>query len=828
MKRISIFSKLSDNALKALNFASVISNKLSSPEVTLSHLFVSIVLLKETLASRTLYTMGINIDNILKTIVNDGGFEVGEMDVKTLEELQLNESVKKVIRSAFFIASKYSHVYVGTEHLMAAILKSDDELVAKLKEFKLDYKSYEQALINYATYPIGILAKPNSQQEQNNEQSALLTFGRDLVAEAVAGKLDPVIGREKEIEKIINILSRRKKNNPIIVGESGVGKTALVEALAQRVADGNVPVILNDTRIIALDINSIMAGSKMRGDVEEKMMAIVKEVETSPDVILFIDEIHTILSSGVPGGQSDIVAVLKPALTRNEFRCIGATTSNEYRQYFEEDNALVRRFQPVYVPEPSVLDTIQILKKIKPVLESHHGVRIGKDAIESAVKLSDRYVTERFLPDKSIDLLDEAAATMKLEAESDYGNISELLTELRTVQIEKESHIKKDNMDEAEKLKEREEELKKDIAKWEKKKKALARSKEYEVDVDTIRKVVSRWTGIPVTTLGHDEKSSLRNIEKSLSKTVVGQDEAIKSVSDAVKRARTGISDENRPWASLLFLGPTGVGKSELAKSLTIELFGDEDRLIQIDMSELMEMHSVSKLIGSPPGYIGYREGGQLTEKIRQNPHSVVLFDEIEKAHPDVLNILLQILEYGHLTDGKGRKVDFKNTVVILTSNIGADEIRKDKVLGFVADRSETVRSDQQIDKAYDSMKDSLINTLRDTLRPELINRLDDIVIFRSLNREDAKKIVSILVTHLNKRLKDIGIKVNVNDRIIEYIVKEGFSDEYGARPLRRMLQDNIENVLANYILENGDGEGEKKIVEVNLDIVNNKIKIIK
>lgn len=825
MNKQNILSKLSSNALKALNMSEYIAKEMFSKEITVEHLFTSIVLLKESLASRTLHSIGINIDNILRSIVGEKEINISLSKLKKVEELSISEDIKAVIRSAFRISSKYSHVYVGTEHLMGAILKGDSELNKKLKENNLDYKVFEQALINYATYPIGILSKPGNIVDNGQEQSALKAFGKDLVELASQGRLDPVIGREIELEKIINILSRRKKNNPIIVGESGVGKTALVEALAQRIADGNVPAILSECRIISLDVPGIMAGSKMRGDVEEKMMAIVKEVESSPDVILFIDEIHNILNSGIPGGQSDIVAVLKPALTRNEFRCIGATTSVEYRQYFEEDNALVRRFQPVNVSEPSVLDTIQILKRIKPVLESHHGVRIEKEAIEAAVKLSNRYVTERFLPDKSIDLLDEAAATKKLEAEAENGNLSELLTELRTIQLEKDSLIKKDLMDEANKLFERELEVKKEIKKWEKKKNSLARSKEFEVDVDTIRKVVSRWTGIPVTTLGSDEKSTLRNIDKAISKRVVGQKEAIKSVSDAVKRARTGISDEGRPWASLLFLGPTGVGKSELAKALTKELFGDEDRLIQIDMSELMEMHSVSKLIGSPPGYVGYREGGQLTERIRQNPHSVVLFDEIEKAHPDVLNILLQILEYGHLTDSKGRKVDFKNCVVILTSNIGADEIRKDKVLGFVAEREETESAD--MDQAYLTMKDTLTKELKDRLKPELINRLDDIIIFRSLSKEDAFKIVDILVEQLNKRLKEVGIKVHINDRVREYIVKEGFSDEYGARPLRRMLQDHVENILAEYILSN-KSEEQEKMLEVNLDLVGNKIKIIK
>lgn len=824
MKSASIFTKFSENARVAIKASGYISSLLFSKEINPVHLFLAIILNKQNLGSRTFYSIGVNVDDILRSIVGEKVIDI-PTTLPEIDQYSISSSLKKIIRRAFALASRMSHVYVGTEHLLLAILKSDDEIVEKLKKQGVEHSKFEEALLNYATYPIGILAKPENISNPMSEQTALGTFGRNLVEDAKEGRLDPVIGRDAEIEKIINILSRRKKNNPIIVGEAGVGKTVLVEALAQRIADGNVPGSLKDTKIISLDINGIMAGSKMRGDVEEKMMAIVKEVTSSPNTILFIDEIHNILSSGIPGTQSDIVAVLKPALTRNEFRCIGATTSAEYRQYFEEDNALVRRFQPVIVEETNVLNTIQILKKIKPILESHHGVRITKEAIEGAVKLSDRYVTERFLPDKAIDLLDEAAATMKLEAEAEYGGISEILNELRTVQVEKDTAIKKDLMKEAIELKAKEVKLKNEVTKWEKKRRAVVKSKEYEVDLTSVRKVISKWTGIPITTLGSDEKSSLLSINRELSRRVVGQKEAVEAVSNAIKRARTGISDENRPWASFLFLGPTGVGKTELAKALTVELFGDEDRLVQVDMSELMEMHSVSKLIGSPPGYVGYREGGQLTEKIRQHPHSVVLFDEIEKAHGDVLNILLQILEYGHLTDGKGRRVDFKNTVIILTSNIGAEEIRKDKILGFVADR-EVAKKGDTLDDAYEKMKDDLTKTLKDTLRPELINRLDDIVIFRSLNRDDALRIVDILINILNQRLKEVGIKINIKERVKEYIVKEGFSDEYGARPLRRMLQDNVENVLANYILERGETNGDKKHTELVLDIKDSKIYI--
>jgi ATP-dependent Clp protease ATP-binding subunit ClpC len=561
----------------------------------------------------------------------------------------------------------------------------------------------------------------------------------------------------------------------------------------------------------------------MRGDVEEKVMNIVSEVVESTNTILFIDEIHNILSSGIPGSSSDIASILKPALLKDDFRCIGATTTEEFSMYIEEDNALARRFQPIKLDEASVEDTLEILNNMKVILEAHHNINISKDAIEAATKLSDRYVSNRYLPDKAIDLLDEACATKRMEIEGGYQELSNLINRLRTVQHSKRIQIKKGNMEEAESLDNEEKKLKEEIEQLEKECERSKRKVDNSVNIDDVRKVVSDWTGIPLNTLGSKEKNALLKLDKELGKKVIGQDEAVESVSNAIKRARTGISDEERPWASFLFLGPTGVGKSELAKVLTQELFGNEERLIQIDMSELMESHSVSKLIGSPPGYVGYREGGRLTEEVRRNPHSVILFDEIEKAHQDVLNLLLQILEDGHLTDGKGRTVNFKNTIIILTSNIGAEEIGRDKILGFV---SSSKKSEDDIDNAYDSMKESLLSELKNTLRPELINRLDDIVIFRALNRRDARKIVRLLVKELNERLEDQNIKVKLGRKLITHIVDEGFSEEYGARPLRRVIQDTVENVLAEYLLENKI-EDEKEIKEIKLDFEDGKVIIV-
>ena len=619
MKERNDLSKLSENARLSLKLASQISQQLGSTQICPDHIFLGILTNEDSLGF-----MGKDISNIFQLIVGASPLEI---DKKRLsKEINLSKEASEVIWSAYSFASKLSHVYVGTEHIILAILKRNDlDFVKRLSKIGIDYKRFEETLFSVATYPIGILSKPNINNQNLNDQGALIAFGRDLVFEAVSGKIDPVVGRESELAKIINILSRRKKNNPLIVGESGVGKTALVEALALKIANNDVPASLKDCKIIALDVASIMAGSKMRGDVEEKMLAIIEEVSNSKNTIVFIDEIHNILSSHIPGMPSDIVTVIKPALLRNDFRCIGATTLAEYRNYMEEDDALVRRFQPVVLEETSIIETVEILKKIKPVLEAHHGVSINYRILVDAVKLADRYVSDRYLPDKAIDLLDEACATRKLEAEAEYGDITKKIDELKKVEGEKESLIKDGKMEKASKLKDKVKKIKKQIEKWKQAKEKISKSKRYEVGLSTIRNVISKWTGIPVDTLGSNEKSSLINLSKRLANRVVGQTEAINAVSNAIKRARTGISDIDRPWASFLFLGPTGVGKSELAKVLTKELFGDSDKLIQIDMSELMEMHSVSKLIGSPPGYIGYKEGGQLTEQVRQNPHCVIL-----------------------------------------------------------------------------------------------------------------------------------------------------------------------------------------------------------
>ncbi len=813
------FSRFTKNAITALNISSAVAGKMRSDDIEPIHLFIALLLTKEGIASRVLAAMNVDINQTVDGFAN--GIDLSHITVNSRGSIKsISEELKNIVSRAFTLARENNHVYVGTEHLLLAILEDKNlDFVRDLIASGLDAEDVKENIFSFASYPQGVLSKP-SKQPTKEKPSILDVLGTDLTGMAKKGKLDPLVGRRDELEEVVNILSRRKKNNPIIVGEAGVGKTALVEGLAQKIINGDVPESLLGAKLISLDVTAIVAGSKMRGDMEEKMMAVINEVSSSPNTILFIDEIHNVLGSGaVAGGGLDLAGILKPALVHGDFRVIGATTLADYNKFFEEDPALSRRFQKVTLEEATVDDTIKILKRIRPLLEKHHNVVITDEAIEYAVRLSDQYVSDRYLPDKAIDLMDEAAASRRIQLEERYADVGGAMTKYNQVIKSKETAVREGNLDDAVELREEEEKLQKEINSFEKKRSKIKLDKKNQVDADIVRSIVSRWTGIPLTTLGAEESSKLLRLESTLGRYVVGQNEAVRKVSDAIKRARTGIISGDRPWASFLFLGPTGVGKSELARTLTKTLFGTEDRLIQIDMSEMMEMHSVSKLIGSPPGYVGYREGGQLTEQVREHPHSVILFDEIEKAHPDVLNILLQILENGHLTDGKGRRVNFKNTVVILTSNVGAEEIRRDKVLGFRErdESEEKERPDKEIEHAYGEMKETLTRELKDTIRPELLNRLDEVVIFRSLTRKDARKIVDILLDELNSRLKNQRIQVDLDTPAKSFIIENGFSEEYGARPIRRTLQDYVETPVASYLLKNGGGvvwKGEKRKIE--------------
>ena len=808
--------RLSNNVRISLRYASVIADYLNAGQVSPEHIFVGILLNGDGIASQVIEEMGIDRNDLIEKVIGKGSLDI-TADVSKPKDIKLSRESQEILRKAFGWSQKLFHVYVGTEHVMMALL-SESSILKKVEGLSLTPQSFEETVSQVATYPLGILAKPKISQSFDENFSLLDAFGIDLVEKARRGDLDPLIGRDEEMKEMVNILSRRKKNNPLIVGASGVGKTALVEGLAQRIAVGMVPSSLQDMRIISIDISAVMAGSRMRGDVEEKMMGIIEEVVSSENIILFIDEIHNVLGMGMPGSSSDIASVLKPALLQENFRCIGITTQEEFTRVFDNDTAFSRRFQSLKVEETSVEDTVEILRRTKPLLEGHHKIKISEEAVRTAVILSDRYVTDRYLPDKAIDLVDEACASKKVGIEDEYTELPSLVKEYEDIKIQKEREILRGNMERAEDLKKVEDTTKKRISKAKESLRKEKGSKVNEVNTEDIRKILSKWTGIPVDTLGINERSELLDLSSNLSKQIIGQEEAVGHVSSAIKRARTGISDIDRPWASFLFLGPTGVGKTELAKTLTRELFGDEGKLVQVDMSEMMEQHSVSKLIGSPPGYVGYQEGGRLTEAIRRQPHSVILFDEIEKAHPDVLNILLQILEYGHLTDGKGNMVNFKNTVIILTSNIGAEEIRENKVLGF-GQLGQNSRTDEEIEDAYDSMKVQLLDKLRNTLKPELLNRLDDVVIFRALTRRDARKIVRLLLKDLNTRLEEQGYIVKLESKAVTEVVKNGFSEEYGARPLRREIQDNIENILADYILEHGERISKKKLKEIEVTV---------
>lgn len=810
-EKSTFLSRLSKNLVISLRLASLIAQQEKRRKVSLKYLFAGLLLNRACLASKVVSETGVNESVLLESVLGKKDVNA-QGNVQEQMVIELSEDVKSVLNRSFYLALKAGHVYVGTEHVMMALLEGGFSEFEGLKDIGLTPEIYTLALRKVAIYPIGVFARPWD-NPMGQESEGLIDFlGTELVDLAKRKKLDPVIGREQELRQLANILGRRKKNNPIIVGEAGVGKTVLVEGLAQMIANGDVGPSLKNTKIVSVNISDIMAGSKMRGDVEEKVMAIIEEVVQSEDTILFIDEIHQIVAPGIPGSSSDIASVLKPALTEGNFRCIGATTSEEYSAYFEADNALSRRFQPLFLEELSVESTVEVLKKIRPLLEKYHNVKISDEALNVSANLTDRYVVDRYLPDKAIDALDEATASRKLGLEEDFKDIDTMRNTLQDINSKKDRDIERWNMEEALEKHKESEHLQSLIKEKERDFLSYMSHKKNEIKGEDIRKVISKWTGIPLNTLGSKEKSSLIMLDKTLKKKIIGQDEACESVANAVKRARTGIVDTDRPWASFLFLGPTGVGKTELAKVLAGELFGDQDRLVQIDMSEMMEMHSVSKLIGSPPGYVGFQQGGWLTEKIRRQPHSVILFDEIEKAHPDVLNILLQILEYGHLTDGRGRRVNFKNSVIILTSNIGAEEIGKSKVLGFSQHNVSAKRSDQEIDGAYSSMKDLLMEELRDTLRPELLNRLDDTVIFRALTRKDARKIVKLLIEELNSRLVEEKITVRLDGKAVTYIVKKAFSEQYGARPLRRFIQEKVENLLADYILHEGEDTDSKTL----------------
>ena len=736
---------------------------------------------------------------------------VGMGDFKFSEAFGYTPRTKRVLEMSREEAAKLQQNYVGVEHILLALLLEREGVANRiLRDIGVDTQQLYQRMMAATTEALkrrgqqpGDVSQEGSSSGSANpsagQESAptLMQYGRDLTAAARAGELDPVIGRSEEIERIIQILSRRTKNNPVLIGEPGVGKSAVAEGLAQKIAEGNVPELLRSKRIVSLDLAGMLAGAKYRGEFEERMKNVMDELKRDRSIILFIDELHTLIGAGAAEGAIDAANILKPALARGEIQCIGATTIDEYRKHIEKDAALERRFQPVQVGEPSKEEAVAILKGLRDRYEAHHKVRITDEAIEAAVQLSDRYITDRYLPDKAIDLIDEAASRVRIRSYTTPPDMKELEAKIQQLNKEKEEAIAHQNFERAAQIRDEERAIRADMEAqrktWEDRRSTAQR----QVGAEEVAQIVASWTHIPVTQLTQDESDRLLHLEETLHQRVVGQDEAVSAVSRAIRRARAGLKDVHRPIGSFLFLGPTGVGKTELCKALAEAMFGDESALVRIDMSEYMEKFSVSRMIGSPPGYVGHDEGGQLTEAVRRKPYSVVLFDEIEKAHPDVFNILLQVLEDGRLTDSTGRTVDFRNTICVMTSNVGAADVEKNsRALGF----SSTGKGEMSA-RSYERMKESMLEELKRTFRPEFLNRVDELIVFHPLDEENILRIAGLMVGSVAQRLKERGIALSWDDNVLQYLAKEGFDPTYGARPLRRAIQRMVEDDLSEEIL---------------------------
>ena len=806
-----MFSRYTERAQRVIVLAQDEARRLNYDYVGTEHLLLGLIREGEGIAAKALQSLGIQLEQVRAEVEK----MIGKGSASSRGEIGFTPRAKKVmVELAIEEARLLGHNYVGTEHILLGLIREGEGVAAQvLQNLGADLDRVRNQVIHLlggVPHPPSGSAAPGSAKVKGpkTSTSTLDQFGRDLNQMARDGKLDPVIGREKEIERVIQILSRRTKNNPCLIGEPGVGKTAIAEGLAQRIADGRVPEILKDKRVVALDLASLVAGSKYRGEFEERLKKVMEEIRNAGNIILFIDELHTIIGAGAAEGAIDASNILKPALARGELQAIGATTIDEYRKHVEKDAALERRFQPVMVEEPSPEDAIQILKGLRDRYEAHHRVEITDAAIEAAVRLSDRYVTDRFLPDKAVDLIDEAASRVRLSTFVAPPDLKELEDKLEEVRKEKEAAVQGQEFEKAARLRDKETKLKEELERqkneWQQKK-VTSKSTVTEED---IAHIVSQWTGIPATKLTMDESQRLLNLEKLLHEKVVGQDEAVAAVARAIRRARAGLKDPKRPIGSFIFLGPTGTGKTHLARALAEALFGDEDAMIRIDMSEYMERHTTSRLVGAPPGYVGYEEGGQLTEAVRRRPYSVVLLDEIEKAHPEVFNILLQVLEDGRLTEAKGRTVDFRNTVIIMTSNAGAQVIRGDKQLGF------TVQEDEK--EQYERMKSRVMDEVKRLFRPEFLNRLDEIIIFHSLNKDHLKQIVHLEVRKVADRLKEQGVGLTISDAALQVLVTEGYDEKYGARPLRRAIQRLLEDPLSEEMLRQPFKYGEQVHVDTD------------
>lgn len=802
---MAMFGRFTERAQKAILLAQEEAKRLRHNYVGTEHILLGLIAEKEGIAAKVLANAGVDLEKAREEVVKAVGQGSYDVDI-----MGFTPRTKRIFELSFLQARNLGHNYVGTEHILLGLLEENEGVaVVVLKKLGVDIAGLKEGII-------GMLSDNQAKQSYNQQSGKSNTpyldrYGRDLTKLAADGKIDPVIGRSKEIERVIQILSRRTKNNPVLIGEPGVGKTAIAEGLAQKIVEGEVPEIIRDKTVVTLDLPGMLAGSKYRGEFEERLKGAMNELKENGNIILFIDELHTIIGAGAAEGAIDASNILKPMLARGELQVIGATTIDEYRKHIEKDAALERRFQPIMVEEPTIEDTIKILEGLRDRYEAHHGVKISDEALKAAAELSSRYITDRFLPDKAIDLIDEAASMVRINSFVAPDGLKDLEERLEELSHEKEEAINTQNYEKAAQIRDEEKRIKELLEKekneWQKEKK----SSNMVLGYDEIAKVVSTWTGIPVNRMTVEESEKLLNLEEELHKKVVGQKQAVSAVSNAIRRARVGLKDPKKPVGTFMFVGPTGVGKTYLAKSLAETLFGDDDLMIRIDMSEYMEKHSVSRLIGSPPGYVGYEEGGQLTEAVRRKPYSVVLFDEIEKAHPDVFNILLQILDDGRLTDSKGRTVDFKNTIIIMSSNVGATTIRKQNVLGFTS--GEEVQKEE-----YEKMKETITEELKRTFRPEFLNRIDEVIVFHSLKEDDVKEIVSIMVRGLEERMAKLDINIKITENTINEISKKGFDPVYGARPLERTITKMIEDQLAEEILKGNISKDDEIIVDYRDD----------
>ncbi|QGH32689.1 AAA domain-containing protein [Gracilibacillus salitolerans] len=799
-----MFGRFTERAQKVLALSQEEAVRLGHNNIGTEHILLGLVSEGEGIAAKALHAIGLGADKIrdeVESLIGKGN--------EVSQTIHYTPRAKKVIELSMDEARKLGHSYVGTEHILLGLIREGEGVAARvLNNLGVSLNKARQQVLQL----LGSSESGGSQNGRNSQSNSASTptldsLARDLTSIAKEGNIDPVIGREKEIERVIQVLSRRTKNNPVLIGEPGVGKTAVAEGLAQQIVQNEVPEILRDKRVMTLDMGTVVAGTKYRGEFEDRLKKVMEEIRQANNVILFIDELHTLIGAGGAEGAIDASNILKPSLARGELQCIGATTLDEYRKYIEKDAALERRFQPIQVDEPSVEESVLILQGLRDRYEAHHRVTITDEAIEAAAKLSDRYITDRFLPDKAIDLIDEAGSKVRLRSYTTPPNLKELEQNLDEVRKEKDAAVQSQEFEKAAALRDDEQQLRKELEETEAKWKEKQGQENSEVSVEDIASVVSTWTGVPVSALTKDESERLLQMEDILHDRLIGQEEAVKAVSKAIRRARAGLKDPKRPIGSFIFLGPTGVGKTELARALAESMFGDEDAMIRIDMSEYMEKHATSRLVGSPPGYVGYEEGGQLTEKVRRKPYSVVLLDEVEKAHPEVFNILLQVLEDGRLTDSKGRTVDFRNTVLIMTSNVGASELKRNKYVGFSL-------GDEEQD--YKDMRSKVTTELKKAFRPEFLNRIDETIVFHSLEKKHMKYIVELMIKELQKRLTEQEIDFVLSDKAIEKIANEGFDPEYGARPLRRSIQKNVEDLLSEELLKENITKGQK--VKIDLD----------